>query len=282
MLTSSPILGILFATAAAISWGGGDFSGGLASRRQNQYQVIFQAFSFSFVLLVILAIIKGESLLSMRDGLISFIAGAFGSLGLAALYHGLSRGRAALIAPVAGVVGVIVPILVGIVTLGNPSMLQFLGFVFALAGIWLVSSKRKNNWDADRVAFGLGFLAGLGFGGFLVLMPQLEGDQVFFPLVIARISGVLLSIFMTLRTKVPFPQIKDTPMSLLTGLLDTGGNFFYLTSAAYAHIEIIAVVSSLYPAATVLLSRLILKENIFPRQWFGILICIIAIGLLTI
>jgi drug/metabolite transporter (DMT)-like permease len=194
----------------------------------------------------------------------------------------LSLGRSAFVAPLAGVVGAIVPILVGVMTHGFPGQLQFLGFGFALVGIWLVSSREHDSWDLDGETFGLGLLAGLGFGGFLALMTQLDGYQVFFPLVFARISGVLLAILMIWRTKIPYIKIWDNPLALLSGLLDTGGNFFYLTSAAFARIELIAVVSSLYPAATVLLSRLILKERVSRLYWLGVLVCVIAIGPLTL
>ena len=98
------------------------------------------ASSFSLILLIVLAVFSREGFPSTRDCIISILAGVLGALGLAALYFGLSLGCAALVAPLAGVVGAIIPILVGIGINGAPGELQLLGFVFGLFGIWVLLS----------------------------------------------------------------------------------------------------------------------------------------------
>jgi len=281
MPPQSFLFGFLYAFTASISWGAGDFCGGLASRRQNQYQVLFLASTFSLILLIVLAVTSPEGFPSPRDCIISILAGFLGALGLAALYFGLSRGAAALIAPVAGVVGAIIPILVGIGIHGSPGRIPMLGFVFALFGIGVVSRSGGRESGLRNQGLFFGLLAGLGFGGFLALMPQVNSDQIFTPLAFAKLSGVLVAIVLIRSARMPAPKLSDNPLALLTGLLDTGGNLFYLAGAANARLDLVAVVSSLYPAFTVLLSSLILKERVSRLQWLGILACVIAIGLLT-
>ena len=153
MPPQSFLIGIIYAFTASISWGAGDFCGGLSSRRQNQYQVLFLASSFSLILLIVLAVFSREGFPSTRDCIISILAGVLGALGLAALYFGLSLGCAALVAPLAGVVGAIIPILVGIGINGAPGELQLLGFVFGLFGIWVVSKSggREFRWWKSRL-----------------------------------------------------------------------------------------------------------------------------------
>ena len=103
------MIGILLALAAAASWGAGDFYGGLASRKLHQFQVLLLTTYSSLILLVLFALIWREQFPSVHNIIIALVAGISGALGLSALYKGLSLGSAALVAPVSGVLGAVVP-----------------------------------------------------------------------------------------------------------------------------------------------------------------------------
>jgi uncharacterized membrane protein len=129
------MIGITFALTAALSWGAGDFCGGFTARRINQFQVLLLTTSSSLLLLFIFAITGDEFLPSTRDVSIAVIAGFSGALGLAALYRGLSLGNSALVSPVAGVIGAIIPTLTGLFIEGLPSFLVLIGFGLSFLGI---------------------------------------------------------------------------------------------------------------------------------------------------
>ena len=276
------MIGIAFALASALSWGAGDFCGGLASRKINQFQVLLLTTSSSLLLLILFAVIGKESIPSTGNIIIAVIAGICGSLGLAALYRGLSLGNSALVAPVAGVIGAIIPTLIGLFIEGLPSYLTLTGFALSIAGIWLVARSKDGNNHFAKDGLGLAILAGIGFGVFLALIAQIEGEQIFTPLVISKLASLVLAIVLINMRRLPFPKPTGSPIAILSGFLDAGGNVWYLFATHYVRLDIAALLSSLYPAGTVLLSSLILKEKISLQQWIGVSACIVAIMLITL
>jgi drug/metabolite transporter (DMT)-like permease len=275
------MIGILFALSASLSWGAGDFCGGLAARKINQFQVLLLTTSSSLLLLILFAVIGKESIPSAGDIILAVVAGISGSLGLAALYKGLSLGKSALVAPVAGVIGAIIPTMAGIVVEGLPGFITMTGFVLAIAGIWLLSRPKDGSSHMAADGLGLALLAGIGFGGFLALIAHIKGEQVFTPLVFSKMASLLLAILLIRIGRQALPKPGASPVALLSGFLDAGGNILYLFAAQNTRLDVAALLSSLYPAATVLLSSLILKEKISLPQWFGVSACIVAIMLIT-
>ena len=274
-------MGLALALTAAFSWGAGDFCGGLASRKVNQFQVLLLTTSSSLLLLFLFALFEKESLPAGWDAALAITAGISGSLGLAALYRGLSLGNAALVAPVAGVIGAIIPTLTGLFFEGWPSFLVLLGFALSLAGIWLVARSNEKSPHSTRSGLGLAILAGIGFGGFLALIAQMKTEDIFGPLVLSKLASLVLAIFLIWMRRLPLPKPGVSPVAILSGFLDAGGNILYLFATQFIRLDVAALLSSLYPAATVLLSGLILKEKLSRQQWMGVSTCLLAIMLIT-
>ena len=284
--------GILLALTAAAVWGAGDFSGGFASRRLHHYQALFIVSLVGLPFMLLLAWIGGESLPGVFGMVIAALAGACGAIGLAALYRGLTLGNTALVAPVAGVIGALIPALVGMLLQGFPGALQLSGFGLAGLGIWSVSANGApveagshsvvGAKGANIAGFGYALLAGLGFGGFLTLIARVPDEAIFAPLVVSKLGALLTASILLWRARLPVPRLDASPVALLAGVLDTGGNLFYLLATRYARLDTAAVLSSLYPAGTVLLAAVLLRERISARQWLGVAACIGAIALITI
>jgi drug/metabolite transporter (DMT)-like permease len=275
-------MGILFALTSALSWGSGDFCGGVAARKITQFQVLYLASTSSMVFLLVLAIIQGESFPSLRNVFLALSAGTSGAAGLSALYRGLSSGSTARVAPVAGVIGAIVPMVVGGLVEGLPGSLQIGGFFSAFVGIWLIARQEAPGLPGKSSSLGLAVLAGIGFGGFLTLIAQIDGADVFSPLVAAKFASWVFAVLLLLTRKSPLPGISAHPAAVLSGFLDAGGNLFYLLAVQLTRLDVVAVLSSLYPAATVLLSGIIFKEKVSVLQWIGIAVCIAAIVMITL
>lgn len=276
------MIGIGFSLLAALSWGAGDFFGGFASRKMNQFQVIVLTTFSSLLFLILFSIIWAENLPSSRDIIIAMLAGISGTLGLAALFKGLTLGNSALVASTAGVIGAIIPTLIGILIEGLPSPTTLTGFVLSIVGIWLVSRPKEETKHITQKGLRLAGLAGIGFGGFLALIAQIEGEQIFTPLIFSKSASLILALLLIRFQKLPFPSPVQSPMAIWSGLLDTGGNILYMFATNAIRLDIAALLSSLYPAATVVLFGMILKERISWKQWTGAITCIAAIMLITI
>ena len=264
--------------ASAASWGAGDFSGGLASRRASAAGVVVVSQAAGIALLVLLAVATHEAMPSAGQIGWAALAGANGAFGLLALYSALASGRMGIAAPVSGVVGAVVPVLVDATLHGSPGMVRLLGFGLALAGVWLLTAAEDGIGRAGLRELALPFLAGVSFGLFLVFIHQAGGSTVLWPLTAARatsmsVLGALGGITGTLR----LPGRAALGLTGLAGLLDTGGNAFFVLAAQAGRLDVASVLSSLYPAATVLLACLVLGERLTRRQTAGALVTLAAI-----
>ncbi len=275
------LFGIFLSLSCSLSWGSGDFSGGVATRQLRPYQVLFLSSASSLLLLISLSIGRGESLPSIRDLLVVIPAGLMGAAGLAALYRGLTLGNAAVVSPVAGVIGAILPMLVGIFSQGFPHASKLLGFSLGLAGIWLVARKKEPLSSENTHTLRLAIFAGIGYGGFLALIPQIESTEIYMPLVFSKLSSLVLAAMVMWRTRSSIRVSMSGAIALLSGLFDAGGNILYLLAVQYTRLDIVAILASLYPVWTVLLSRLVYREQISRTQWLGVWVCLGAIILIT-
>lgn len=278
MAVSPEHLAVAYGVASAATWGAGDFSGGLASRRMDVFRVVLASQALGLVLLAAFALAGQEQAPLFADLAWGAAAGLSGGIGVASLYAALATGRMGIAAPVTAVVASIVPVTVGIATQGAPGPLAFAGFSLALVGIWLVS--RPTGEKGSRRALGLAIVAGAGFGGFLVLIHQADG--ILWPLVSARGASALLMLAIVLRRPVATTDARPArTLVLLAGVLDTAGNLFFVLAATVGRLDAAAVLSGLYPAMTVLLARFLLQERLTLHQLAGLGVMLASIVLIA-
>jgi drug/metabolite transporter (DMT)-like permease len=128
----------------------------------------------------------------------------------------------------------------------------------------------------------LACLAGVCLGGFFILIAQVEPDKVFTPLVISRSVSLCVALLMLLMRRTSVPSPSSNPAALLAGVLDAGGNIFYLLARQFTRLDVVVVLSSLCPAITVLLARIMLKQDVSVTQWTGVGLCLIAVALIAV
>jgi drug/metabolite transporter (DMT)-like permease len=280
-MASSEALAVVYGLASAASWGAGDFTGGFASKRSSVYSVIVISQLVGALFLVGLTFALAESLPSPDNLILGGIAGLSGAIGLVALYTGLARGRMGIVAPVTAVVAAFFPVIVGIVSQGLPSPQRLAGFGLALIAIWFLS--QASNGSLLRLKeLALPTLAGLGFGLFYILIGRVSHAAILWPLVAARVASIsMLSILIAVRRQEKAPAPHQLFIVALAGTLDAGGNAFFALATQIGRLDISAVLASLYPAATVLLAWLILKERLVRQQWFGVMAAIVALVLIA-
>ncbi len=281
------MLSILFGLTSALTWGAADFAGGLSSRKLSAYRAVFFGDFFGLLLLLIAAGIYRENFPALYLVLIAGLAGMFGSMGLLVLFYSMIQGQMSIAAPVSALLAATLPVIVGGMMDGLPKPLQFLGFGFALMAVWMISQgDSEEKFHLGRLAdLRLPLLAGLGFGLYFVLMGAATRatSSLIWPMVASRTAGtVLLLIFVLIRREsFGIPRAAWNVVSA-NAILDVSGNVFYILALRTGRLDVSAVLSSLYPGATVLLAWLMLKERISRKQWLGIAAALVAIVLMTL
>jgi drug/metabolite transporter (DMT)-like permease len=272
---------ILFGLLSALTWGAGDFNGGLAAKRSNPYGVIAVAHIISLGLLLAFIPIIGEPLPPLQDWLWSGAAGLMGAIGLLLLYRSLAEGRMSVAAPVSALLAASLPVLVGIFRDGNPGAWAWSGFVLALAAVWLVSGGEGLAIRFDELRQPI--IAGISFGAFFIFMERASQTSLLWPLIAIRLVSITSMLSYALITRQAWiPKRESLVPIILSSILDTIGNAAYALSARTGRLDVAAVLGSLYPGATVLLAWVFLKEKISRIQTLGVLLALGAIILLTL
>jgi drug/metabolite transporter (DMT)-like permease len=270
---------VVFGLTSALVWGAGDFLGGLGSRRSSVLGALLVSETSGFVILIVCAFLFNEPFPTPTQIGWGIAAGLAGTLGLGALYMGLASSRASIVAPVSAVIAALLPALYSMLTIGLPEPSKQLGFVIAIAAILLVSY--SNQGVGELRALGLGLAAGVGFGLFFILIHQGGQETTFFPLVFARGISIPFVLALLAWRRPSMPAQSVMPIVIVSGIFDTGGNVFFLLSSQFGRLDVATILSSLYPASTVILSRLVLGERTTRSQQFGVVAALAAIALIA-
>jgi len=281
------LLSIINGILAALSWGAGDFAGGLASRKLGAYRAVFFSDLLGLFALFIVNAFYREEMPSTSSLVIAGIAGMGGSVGMMILYYSMAHGQMSIAAPVSALFAAALPVIVGAFTQGLPTFIHFIGFGLALLAIWLISqSDAADRFHVDRLSdLRLPLLAGLGFGSYFIIMHYAtEGiTATVWPIITSRFAATVMLLVIVLARRESFSVQRDAwGVVVVNAMLDVGGNFFYLFALQFGRLDISAILSSLYPGATVILAWLLLKERITRSQWAGILTALTAIALFTV
>jgi drug/metabolite transporter (DMT)-like permease len=275
------MLGLISAGA----WGAADFTGGLASRRTGAYQTVLYGETVGLPIILTVTLLMREPLPGPAVWLPALLAGALGSSGLLLLYHAMTKGLMSIATPVSALLAALIPVIVGSFVEQPAGPLAVLGFVFALAAVWLISQSQDGIRDllAHLRDLRLPLLAGVGFGVYFVLMHAATHRATYWPMVASRTGGVLILSLYVMMSRTSWKTNKTARvLILLNGLLDIGGNVFFVLAGQAGRLDVSAVLSSLYPGATVLLAWVFLRERLSRTQWMGIAAALIAIVLFTL
>jgi drug/metabolite transporter (DMT)-like permease len=282
---------IAFGLLSAVSWGGGDFIGGYLTKRFRNLVVVFSVELFGFFLLLIIALVLREPIQGWRDFWIASAAGIIGMIGILSFYQGMARFGFGLVVPLTAVLTAIVPVVYGYFVDGLPGPLQVWGLGIAILSIWLISSD-KNLFsdlarDDNKKLLNYVLVSGLSFGFFFLVIGQVSGGAVIWPVVYARATSLVLisGYFVFRKNELASIRAKLSGLTLfllvLGGLLDTGGNVFFLLAAQAGRLDIASVLASLYPAITVFLAWALLKEKLTMRHFVGLGAAVISVSLIS-
>ena len=283
------MLSIIYGILSAATWGAADFIGGLASKRTSPYRVLFLAEIAGLIPFIALALILREPVPSTADMLLGAGSSLVGLAGLLLLYRALAVGQMSIAAPVSALFAALIPVIFGFFTLGVPSSATIIGFGLAFIAVWLISQTAVTNWRfplqglRSFADLRLPLFSGLFFGLYFLVIHQATLNAFFWPLVAARFAGFAMFGLFALITRQPaLPPREVWGLCLVNGVIDIGGNAFYILAAQAGRIDVAAVLGALYPASTVLLAWIVLKEKINWLQAFGVMLAFVAIVLFTL
>jgi len=273
------MLGIALGLASSVAWGISDFLGGLQSRRISALTVLLVTQPLGLVLALAVALAIGGDPLDTEDALIATGAGAAAVLALGAFYRAMALGSVSVVATI-GALGVLIPIIAGLIQGEEPAAIQGVGSVAAIAGVLLVAREPDPEWRAaGRASVGLAALAAIGFGLFFLGLDASSGEQPTWTIVAARAGGVVTLVMAALVIR-PSLRIEAGmgPALLAIGCFDILANSLFAVATNHGLLSLVAVAGSLYSAVTILLARVFLAERLAGSQQAGVVLALAGVA----
>lgn len=270
--------------AAVFLWGVSDFAGGCGARRANTY--VLTAFSHlcAFALMLLIAINQHGLFPDRRSIFWAVTAGALGGFSIAIFYRALASGHMGLAAPVSALLGAAIPTLIDIALEGAPSRWSILGFALAIIALWLITrpeSPAENDESGHPRGVAAAALAGVGFAGFYLCIHQASGSPTWVA-AISRIGSLTATSIAVFATRAPLKlNGAATVLGAFAGWLDIIASALFIFASQHGRLDEAVVITSLYPAITVLLARIVLKERFSRWKFVGLLAALAAVPLIA-
>jgi drug/metabolite transporter (DMT)-like permease len=277
------VAALLLAFASSVTWGAGDFLGGLQSRRLPVLNVLVASQAAGLLLICAYAAVRGEGPPGGDLLLWAPLSGLAGAAGLAAFYRGLAVGNMGVVAPISATAAV-VPLVVGVAGGDRPGELQYAGIALALVGVVLASREEVGGRIGGPVARGAGLalLSALGFGLFFVGMDRASDEDVAWAIVLNRATSVtvLLAAFALVRPPLAVRRA-DLPVLGLIGALDISANAMFAVASTEGLVSLVSVLGSLYPLTTVGLAAVVLGERPHRIAQAGVVLALAGVALIA-
>lgn len=277
-------MAIALSLLSALAYGISDFLGGIFAKRSSAWQVAVVGQTSSGVISLAAAYIVSGSPTG-TDLMFGALAGLGGGFGVAFLYRGLSTARMGVVAPLSAIGTALIPVVVGLVTGDRPSALALVGVVFAFPAIALISRVVDDGDDSSSAHRGGvidGILAGVGFGLLFVFLGQVGDDAGLYPLAFSQITSVgAVIITATVLRQAWVPRDRQSWNAVMMGPLGATAQGAFLYATHHGLLSIVSVISSLFPASTVLLAAVVLREKIHRWQGVGLVFAALAVTLVA-
>jgi drug/metabolite transporter (DMT)-like permease len=278
------VITVVLGLTAAILYGIGDFAGGIASRRHTAITVLLFSYPVGAVLMAaMLPLFGGHN--DMHSTVYGVAGGAAGLLGVVLMYSLMTVAPINIISPVTAVLAAIVPVVIGVGIGERPHATAWAGILLGLGAVVLVSRTTDDHPHGriGMLTLGLAFLSGLGFGLYFVLLARAGDDSGLWPLVISRFSSAALIVPLAAARRA-FGVIRGRMLGVvvLAGACDALANMCFLLASRHGLLSLASVLTSLYPAATVILAVWLLREHTSTVQRLGLGLAAGSIVLITV
>jgi drug/metabolite transporter (DMT)-like permease len=271
------------AVLSSITYGAADFLGGLATKRSSMFSVVIFSQLTGLILMLLSLLFLPPASPTAIDFAWGAASGLAGGLGVALLYRALSTGVMSVVAPVTALCAVIIPLVVGVLHGERPTAPAIAGVALAIIAIVLVSQSGHIE-EGKRATTGLGtaIASGIAIGIFLVFLQRTGTSAGLWPLIAGRVVSVA---FFTGAGLISCEKLTPRRESMLIvvggGALDMIANILYLLAVRQGLLSIVGTLTSLYPASTIILARIVLRERLRPLQQAGVACAAAAIVLIV-
>lgn len=280
MLRSLEYMPAAFSLSVVGVWGTSNFIGGLGARRVNVFLFTSVASLCALICMTTIAAVAGAAFPDKPSTLWALAAGSIGGVSLATFYRALASGKMGLTAPVAAVLGAGIPTVVTGLTVGLPGYRQLAGFFFAIMGVWLIS--RSEGGPGRPEGLGLAILAGIGFAGYYLCVNQARTGSALWVAVMSRIASVVVTTAFVPFSKGPAAiPARVVRLAIIAGCLDIIGCALFVRATQIGRLDEAVVLSSLYPAITVLQARAFLHEHFSRGKTIGMLAALVAVPMIA-
>jgi drug/metabolite transporter (DMT)-like permease len=280
MLVAAQYIPAIFSLTAVGVWGASDFLGGVGARRANAFLFTAIVHISGLVVVATLALLTHAPFPANSSLAWSLIAGSVGGIALALFYRSLAGGNMGLVAPVAAVLGAAIPTVVTAFAEGVPGYRHVLGFILAGIGVWLIS--RSEGGAGRPEGLGMAVLAGIGFAGFYLCIHQAGNASVLWVAACSRSASLSVTAAFVLFGRhvraVPTPVLG---LAMVCGVLDISGTAVFIRASQIGRLDDAVVLSSLYPAVTVLLARFFLHEHFSRARTIGMVAALAAVPMIA-
>ncbi|MDJ0791473.1 MAG: EamA family transporter [Acidimicrobiia bacterium] len=272
----------ILALASAAFYGFADFSGGLASRSTPTWAVVAWSQILGVPILVLGLVVVDAPDVNRSDLVYGAIAGIIGLLGIAALYQALARGSMSVVSPLTGALVALIPVIVGLAIGEILTTRQWFGIMLAVVAVVLVSSSGETT-KLDGAVLGLAFVAAVWFAAFFVILDRTSIDAGLWPLVLARSVSIPVAFTIAFASGVGrVPARNAIGVIAVAGVFDMAANIAILLALQSGPLGTGSVLSSLYPAFTVLAAVVVISEMPSRLQWIGVALALLAAVLLSV
>jgi drug/metabolite transporter (DMT)-like permease len=278
-------MAVVLALLGAFTYGAGDFLGGLATKRIRESVGVVAVSSIVGVALIIVALTFTSGDATAADMAWGAGAGVAGGLGVMIFYRALAAGVMSIVAPVTAVTSTAIPVAAGLALGERPSALALAGVALAIVAVALLSRETPGAREQGaplRVVLPSALLAGVGFGGFFVLIDQTGDDAGLWPLVASRSTTLVLVTLIALATHRSLGIPRGARAATVgTGVLDMAANTFFLLATREGLLALVSVIVSLYPASTIALAQIVLGERLERHQVVGVVAAGVAVTMIA-
>lgn len=276
-------MALVLSLLAALSYGAADYVGGFVSKRNAVFRVVFVSQLFGTVPLLLIFPLLNDGVFSSDAMTWGCIAGVAGGVGVVLLYRGLARGRMSVVAPITSVEAAAIPVLFGLFSGERPGVWSLVGVGVALLAVSLVSSSAETSSAKGSSGIPEAIGAGFAFGVFFIVLDQAGDASGMWPIMAMRATSLgLVAIAMVVTRTSMTPAPGTLGGIALSGVLDVAANVLYLLATQRGLLSLVAVITSMYPAATVVLARFFIHERLTKNQLLGLALAAVGVTLIAL
>jgi drug/metabolite transporter (DMT)-like permease len=269
----------------ALAYGVSDFVGGFASRRVPALRIVLLSYPVAMVALTVVAALVGGHVTTPAV-LYGFLAGVSSAFGVWWFYAALGAGPISVVSPLTAILVAGVPVISGVVLGERPTVLAYAGIAVALVAVFLVSrDTTRDDVLPHRFTKTVAWLtvgSGLAFGLNFVLMHQTPVDSGLWPVVFGRIASTsVIIVAAAVSGNLHLPTGEARKLALTAAVLDTVANVTMLLALHASLLSLASVLISLYPAATVALAVVVVKERVTRPQLVGMVLALVSVPMIA-